>query len=215
MTFCNALKVQIQVSNEKEESWLSNLAQFLKDSDRVSFDDQKAAIATLQNNRSMIEFEEKPIKLDLSDFILDVNGIIPGQDEFVEKSFRPFSHPFYWGAFCCNGVGLKESYFAEAEEEEEYFEVAEEMEEVQEASLAEPEEASASASASGKSPFDDIKIRATCPHCGTNIHCFLPMANKTAKCPKCKLKVKIPKRQVLLTEIAAGDPHGSVLLING
>lgn len=214
------VKMQGKISNEKEGAWLGNLAQFLDDSSHVSFDDKKSAIATLQTDRAMIEFQDKPIKLDLRDFILDINGSIPGEKEFKEKSFRPFSHPFYWGAFYCSGVGLTESYIDDTAEDE-YYEVAEEMiGTVEEAILAEPvdqadEEISADETNSRKSPFDNIKIRATCPHCATNIHCFLVMANKTAKCPKCKFEVKIPKRQVLLTEIAAGDPHSSVLLING
>lgn len=213
------IKLQQKLSNERGANWLSNLCQFLEDSDKVTFDDKKNAVATLQTNRNMIQFEGKPIKVQLSDFILDVNGIIPGEKEFKEKNFRPFSHPFYWGAFYCAGVGLTETYIADEDSEEEYYEMAEAVAEevVEEARVAEEvtEDSHVEKSRDQKSPFDHVKIRATCPHCGTNIHCFLPMANKTAKCPRCKLKVKIPKRDILLTEIAAGDPHSSVLLING
>ncbi|XEY25424.1 CHAT domain-containing protein [Candidatus Uabimicrobium helgolandensis] len=213
------IKMQQKLSNERGATWLSNLCDFLIDSGKVTFDEKKNAIATLQTNRNMIQFEGKPIKVQLSDFISDANGSIPGEKEFEEKNFRPFSHPFYWGAFYCTGVGLTGTYLADDDSEEEYYQMAEAVaeENVEEASVAEEiqEDSHTESGKDQKSPFDHVKIRATCPHCGTNIHCFLPMANKTAKCPRCKLKVKIPKREVLLTEIAAGDQHSSVLLING
>ncbi len=64
-------------------------------------------------------------------------------------------------------------------------------------------------------PYDNVKISSICPKCAENINCFLPMAGKKARCPRCEAKLRIPKRDILLAEIAAGDPNSSVLLLNG
>lgn len=63
------------------------------------------------------------------------------------------------------------------------------------------------------SPFDDIKIPAVCPYCTKRIHCLLTMAGSRGKCPKCNKYIRIPKRDVLLVEIASGDPKNPVLLL--
>ena len=65
-----------------------------------------------------------------------------------------------------------------------------------------------------RSPFDDVKIMAICPHCTTNIHCFLPMAGRRAQCPRCQKRVRVPSRDILLAEIAAGDPSSRLLLLD-
>merc|ERR1711976_66885 len=89
-----------------EETWARNICRFLQ-GEKLDPQEQKQALASLLLPReSTIDNISRINGVELTDFL---GNKVP-LEMFGNKYYRPFTHPYYWGAFYCCGTGLTEIY---------------------------------------------------------------------------------------------------------